>query len=94
MPHRVLGVFIALLLVVGGLLGADATVVSYDKDTQKLVVKVGDKDRTLELTKNTHVHDVNGKEVSSKERADKLKKDTKLDVVEKNGKLIEINIKK
>jgi hypothetical protein len=94
MFRRALCALLFLVLCGGSLLAADATVVSYDKDTQKLVVKMGDKERTLELTKATHVHDANGKEVSAKDRAGKLTKETKLDVVEKNGKLVEINIKK
>jgi len=88
------GIVVALLFIVGALLAADATVVSYDKDTQKLVVKQGDKERAVVLAKSTHVNDVNGKEVSAKDWAGKLTKDTKVEVVEKNGKLIEININK
>jgi hypothetical protein len=72
----------------------DATVVSYDKQTMKLVVKAGDKQRTLELKKEIHVHDVDGKEVRVADRPAKLKKDTKIEIEEEDGKLVEINIKK
>jgi len=94
MLRQLVGVALVFALCVGSLLGADGTVVSYDKDTMKLVVKVADKDKTYELKATTHVHDVDGKEVSAKQRPDKLKKDAKVELVEKNGKLVEINLKK
>jgi hypothetical protein len=91
----------ALVVLALGVLGSPAlraedvkaTVVSYDKDTMKLVVKVGDKERTLELKKNTHVHDTDGKEIKAQDRAAKLKKDVKIEIEEKDGKVVEINIK-
>jgi hypothetical protein len=86
---------VALVLVLAGLvIAAEATVVSYDKDTMKLVVTEGKKERTLELKKGTHVHDVDGKEVRLKDRPDKLKKGVVIDIEEKDGKLLEINILK
>lgn len=85
---------LALLLLSGMALAGVATVVSYDKDTMKLVVKEGEKERTIELKKRTHVHDVDGKEVSVNNRADKLKKGVKIEIEEEDGKLVEINIKK
>ena len=94
MMQRSLAAFLALLFLVGGLLAADGVVVSYDKDKMSLVVKVGDKDKTYELPAKVHVHDVDGKEVKLKDRADKLKKDVKVEIEEKNGKVIEINLKK
>jgi hypothetical protein len=75
----------------------EATVVSYDKDTMKLVVKEGDKERTIQLQKGTHVHYPEGKkikEVSVKDRPQYLKKDVKIVIEEEKGKVVEINIKK
>jgi hypothetical protein len=75
----------------------DAVVVSYDAATMKLVAKVGDKERTVQLQKNTHVHYPEGnkiKEVSAKDRPAYLKKDVKITLVEEDGKLVEINIRK
>jgi hypothetical protein len=97
MATRLLGSFLVLLFLAAGLRAADnpvGVVVSYDKDTMKLVVKVGDKERTLQLTAKTHVHDVDDSEIKVKDRPDKLKKGTKIDIEEKNGKLVEINLKK
>ena len=94
MLRKFVGVLLVVLLCVAGVLAADGTVVSYDKDTGKLVVKVGDKERVFELKASTHVHDVDGKEIRAKDRPDKLKKDVKIEIEEKDGKLIEINLKK
>jgi hypothetical protein len=94
-----LGVLLALAVCAGSVHAAEteATVVSYDKDTMKLVVKVVDKERTIQLQKNTHVHYPDGgkiKEVRLKERPDYLKKGVRIVITEENGKLIEINIRR
>jgi hypothetical protein len=97
MLHKLLGTIVVFVVLSGSLLAADAleaVVVSYDKDTMKLVVKVGDKERTYDLPAKVHVHDVTGKEIPVKGRADKLKKGTKIEIEEKSGKVEEINIKK
>jgi hypothetical protein len=75
----------------------EAIVVSYDKETMKLVVKEGEKERTVQLKKTTHVHYPEGnkiKEVKLAERPDYLKKGVKVVIEEEGGKLVEINIKK
>ncbi|MBY0523594.1 MAG: hypothetical protein K2R98_09345 [Gemmataceae bacterium] len=94
MLYRFLIALVAILILGGGLLAAEGVVVSYDKDSMKLIVKVADKEKTYELTAKIHVHDVDGSEIKPKDRSDKLKKDTKIDIEEKNGKLVEINLKK
>jgi hypothetical protein len=89
--------FVCLFLVLafaGGALAGQAVVVSYDKDSLKLVVKEGEKERTIELKRNIHVHDIDGKEVKLNDRANKLKKGTKIEIEEDKGKVVEINIKK
>ena len=92
--HRILIALVAFVVLAGGLLAAEGVVVSYDKETMKLVVKHGDKEKTYELTAKIHVHDADGSEIKVKDRADKLKKDTKVDIEEKNGKIVEVNLKK
>lgn len=97
MVRSALTVAVVLMLFVGAARAADAVaavVVSYDKETMKLVVKVGDKEKTYTLTAKTHVHDVDDKEISAKDRADKLKKGQKLEIEEEKGKIVEINLKK
>jgi len=94
MLHRFMIALVAVVILTGSLLAAEGVVVSYDKDTMKLVVKHGDKEKTYQLTAKTHVHDVDDKEIKPVDRPDKLKKDIKVDIEEKNGKLVEINIKK
>jgi hypothetical protein len=99
MPRTFLYGALVLAFVAGGVLAGETegTVVSYDKETMKLVVKEGEKERTLQLKKNTHVHYPQGekiKEVRLNERPDYLKKGIKVVIEEENGKLIEINIKK
>jgi hypothetical protein len=93
MPRAFVCLFLVLVLA-GGVLAGPAVVVSYDKDTLKLVVKEGEKERTIELKKAIHVHDVDGKEVKLNDRANKLKKGTRIDIEEEKGKVVEINIKK
>jgi hypothetical protein len=96
MLRTILSVVLVLAVMAGSLWAAvtktEAVVVSYDKG--KLVVKVGDKEKTVMLRNTTHVHDVDGSEVSVKDRTTKLKKDVKIEIVEEDGKLDEINIKK
>jgi hypothetical protein len=92
MLRLTLASLIGLALVVGGLLAAEGVVVKFDKGT--LTVKMGDKEKTYKVEKGTHVHDVDGKELKGKAVAKKLKKGTKIDIEEKDGKIEEINIKK
>ncbi len=91
---------LALLIFVGGLLASDGTIVSFtaaDKATKtpaKLVVKVDDKEQTIELAKGVKVTDADGKPVKGKDLATVLAKDTKVELVEADGKVTEIKIKK
>jgi len=99
MRRTFLGAVLALVIFAGGVLGAEQTtqgvVVGYAKN--QLVVKVGDKERTIALKRSTHVHYVEGgeiKEVKAKDRPGWLKKGTRIEIVEEDGKVVEINIKK
>jgi hypothetical protein len=72
--------------------GALGVIVSYDHSSGKLVVQIGDRQRTLELKPRTHVHDPEGYEVRGPERIDKLKPGVRVEIVEEDGQLQEINI--
>jgi hypothetical protein len=93
MLRRLLAVVLVLGLLAGGLLAADGTVVSYDKKTMKLVVKVGEKERTIQLNKKSHVHDAKGKHLKVKDFGKHLKKGVKVELEEEDGKVTEITIK-
>jgi hypothetical protein len=90
--RTIMAVLVLLLLAVGAW-AADGTVVGYDAASGKLTVKVGDQERVVTLKATTHVHDMDGREIRAKERPAKLKKDVRIELVEKGGKLIEINLK-
>jgi hypothetical protein len=92
MCRLVLSALLALCLFAGGLLAGEGVVVSFEKD--KLVVKVGAKQKTYTLQRGTHVHDVDGSEIKLADRAKHLKKGVTVDVEEEGGKVAEINIKK
>jgi hypothetical protein len=79
------------LAFVTALIAADGVVVSSEKG--KVTVKVGDKEKVIEL-KGVKVSDGDGKAVKGKDVGDVLKKDAKVEVVEKDGKVSEIKIKK
>jgi len=69
-------------------------VVSYDTGAMKLVMKVGDKEQTYELTANIRVHDVDGSDIKFNDLADKLRKGAKVDIEEKSGRIVAVNLKK
>ena len=73
----------------------DGVIVSYDPATNKLVVEVAGKERTIEVTKSLHVHDTDGKRLKAKdELKDKLKKGVKVEIEEKDGAVVEVILKK
>jgi hypothetical protein len=92
MVRRLLAAVVALSLFVGGLLAAEGVVVKFEKNS--LTVKIGSEEKTYKLNKKTHVHDVDGKEISGKDRAKALKAGVKVEIEETGGKVKEINIKK
>lgn len=78
-----------LVLVVGGLLAADAEVVSYAD--RKLVVKVEGKQRTITFAKGRpHLHAADGKLIKVADYPKYLKPGVKVELEEKNGKVVEI----
>jgi hypothetical protein len=89
---RTIGCVLLALVFVGALVAAEGTVVKLNKD--KLVVKFGEKEKTIELFKGIHVHDAEGKEVARKNFEKVLQPGTLIDTEEKDGKVIEINILK
>ncbi len=96
--QRFWAVFLGTAFLLAGVALAkesEGTVVNYDKDTMKLTVKEGDKQRTLQLDKRTHVHYPEKgriKEVSVKDRPNYLKKGVRISLEEEDGKLVEVNI--
>jgi hypothetical protein len=93
MPRRILAALLVLFLLAGGLWAdVTGTVVSYDKG--KLVVKVGEKEQTFDLGSKVHVHAANGDEIKLADRGKHLKKGVKVEIEEKEGKIVEVNIKK
>lgn len=76
---------------VTALIAADGVVVNSEKG--KVTVKVGDKEQVIEL-KGVKVSDAEGKAVKGKAVADVLTKNAKVEIVEKDGKVAEIKIKK
>jgi hypothetical protein len=89
MLRHVVCVALALLIFVGGLLAAEGTIVKIEKG--KLTVKVGDKEQEIALKGVKVTKD--GVDVPGKERREALKKDAKVEIVEKDGKVVEIKIK-
>jgi hypothetical protein len=84
---------LALVIFAGGLLAADGEVVKYADG--KLVVKVDGKERTVTFDKGRpHVHDAEGKLLKMADYAKHLKAGVKVELEEKNGKVIEVLIKK
>ncbi|MFO0879478.1 MAG: hypothetical protein U0840_19190 [Gemmataceae bacterium] len=83
----------ALLLVVGGLLAADAEVVKYaDK---KLIVKVEGKERTITFAKGRpHLHAADGALIKVADYPKYLKPGVEVELEESNGKVVEILLKK
>jgi hypothetical protein len=94
MLRKLFAAVLMLGLFAGGLLAAEGTVVSYDKKTAKLVVKVDGKNRTIQLKGFKHIHYPDGKHVKFKDLPKVLKKGLKVDLEEDEGKVTEINIKK
>jgi len=84
---RVFAVVLSLAFVTA-LFAADGTVVSTEKG--KVTVKVGDKEQVIE-TKGVKIVDAEGKPAKGK---DALTKGAKVEIVEKDGKVSEIKIKK
>lgn len=82
---------LALVLCVGVVMAGDGTVVSFEKG--KVTLKIGDKEQVVEL-KGVKVTDAAGAEVKGMKLADALKKDVKVETVEKDGKVVELKIKK
>jgi hypothetical protein len=79
---------LVLVIFVGGLLAAEGVVVK-NADKDSVTVRIGDKEKKIEL-KGVKILKADGKEGAFGD----LKKDAKVDVTEKDGKVTEIKIKK
>jgi hypothetical protein len=91
MLHRLVIGLLALVIFAGGLLAAEGVFVRFDN--HDYVVKVGDKEQTISH-KHVKVVDAAGKEVALNNVGEVLKKDTKVELVEKDGKVVELKVKK
>jgi hypothetical protein len=91
---------LALVIFTAGLLAAEGVVVNFSpadkasKSPAKVIVKVGEKEQSIELAKGVKVLDADGKAVKGKNLAAALTKDVKVDLTEADGKVTEIKIKK
>lgn len=77
-----------------GMVAVEGVVVSYDPATMKLVVTVGNADKTYDLAAKIHVHDVDGSDLQAKDRAAKFKKGVPVTIEEKNGHVVQLGLKK
>jgi hypothetical protein len=85
---RVVSLVVCLAMVTAAF-AADGTIVRYVKG--QVTVKVDKQDFTADV-KDIKVLEFNGKPVASKDLADLLKKDTKVDATVQGGKLKEIKL--
>lgn len=89
---------LALFLCVGLTLAAQVKFLSYSEDKKELVVKDGDKEKTLKLTDKTkYINNANGKEIAADKvgaRMKRLKKDEEVDVTLDGDKVTEIKLGK
>ena len=91
MRRFILSLFVAFALLCGNALAADGVVVALERGM--ITVKIDDKEKKIE-TRGVKFLDAEGKEVARQDRRTTFKKDTKVEVVEKDGKVVEIKLKK
>ena len=97
---------IEVLVAVGDTIKAEQSLITVESDkasmeipasqggvVKSIAVKVGDKEKEYKLDKKTHVHDTKDKEVKYEDFGKVLVKDAKIELVEDDGKLVEINLK-
>lgn len=92
MLKRILSAFVALGVLVGGLLAAEGVIVKLEK--RELTVKVGTEEKTYKLEKGIKFVDEDGTTLKGKEARTKLKAGVKVAIEETDGKVTEIKIKK
>jgi hypothetical protein len=91
MRRFVLSLVLLFALACGTALAGEGTVVAFERGS--VTVKVGEKEQKIEL-RGVKVFDAEGKEIPGRMRREHLKKDTKVEITEKDGKVTEIKIKK
>jgi hypothetical protein len=82
---------LALALFVGAALAAEGVITKVERG--KITVKVGDKEQEIMLSKDIKILGADGNEIPGKERRNALKKDAKVEITEKDGKVVEIKVK-
>jgi len=91
MRRFILGLAVGLALFCGSALAEDGVIVGFEMGT--LTVKVGEKEQKI-MMMGVKVLDADGKELTRMDRRNALKKDVKVELTEKDGKVTEIKIKK
>ena len=82
---------LVLALFAGSLAAAEGVFVRFEK--HDLVVKVGDKERTIEH-KHVEIYSADGALLVGKNIGEALQKGTKLELTEKDGKVVKVQVKK
>jgi hypothetical protein len=95
--RKLLSAMVVLFLLAGVTIGAEMTIVKFDKDAKKVTVKEGDKEATYTVSDKTKVTivDKDGKETPGKiDRLAKLPKGgLKVDATVEKDEITEIKIK-
>jgi hypothetical protein len=91
MRRFILSLVVGLAMICGTALAGEGTIVSFEMGT--LTVKVGDKEQKI-MVRGVKVLDAEGKELAGPARREAFKKDVKVEITEKDGKVTEIKIKK
>jgi len=90
---KALAMLAAFFLLVGSLMAVEAEVVGYDAAKKIVTVKVAGKERKIALVKGEpHVHAADGKLLKGKEIEAALKPGVRVELEEKDGKVVEIEI--
>ena len=91
MRRIILAVALFVALVCGTAYAGEGTIVAVERGS--ITVKVGDKEQKIE-TRGVKFFDAEGKELAQQARRTALKKDAKVEITEKDGKVTEIKVKK
>jgi hypothetical protein len=91
MRRFVLSLVLLFALTCGTALAGEGTIVSIARG--ELTVTVDGKEQKI-MTRGVKILDADGKEIPRQERRNVLKKDVKVEITEKDGKVTEIKVKK
>jgi hypothetical protein len=91
MLRMICGVVLVLALFAGNLLAVEGVFVRFEN--HDLVVKVADKERTIEF-KHVEVYSADGALLVGKNIGEALQAGTKVELTEKDGKVVKVQVKK